>query len=197
MALAQVFHQKRSCTLKTESRTTVKVESIWNELRNSDNNGLLVVEEDFGWLKANDKTTENFTSVRILYFAFAYSFIQWNDMIDQFQKKLVERCGHRMRDHVIMTVSKLEMIQKKDLLISSMKNTKEEIETIWKEICDRCVSLDETSHSGASNKVAEETFTFDLKLQAITTPEYDVCVAFANNGSSIAKYVRLISTSFE
>ncbi len=91
-----------------------------------------------------------------------------------------------MKDRVIMTVNKLEKLQKKELLSSSIRNTKEEVETIWKEICDRCVPLDETRHSGESNKL--EKFTFDTKLQNVTTPEYDICVAFAvNNGNNIAK----------
>ncbi len=95
---------------------------------------------------------------------------------------------------MIVTVSKLEMLQKKELLSSSMKNTKEEIDAIWKEICDRCVSLDETKHSGESNKSEDKNFTFDPQLQNITTPEHDVCVVFAaNNGSHIAKYVSILS----
>ncbi len=93
-----------------------------------------------------------------------------------------------MKDRVIVTVSKLETLQKKELFSSSMKNTKEEIETIWKEISDRCVPLEESRRSaGEVNISEEETFTFDPKLQNITAPEYDVCVTFANNGSHIAK----------
>ncbi len=77
------------------------------------------------------------------------------------------------------------MLQTKGLL---SQHSKEEIATIWREICDRCPPVEESVIYG-ERKIEEEKFRFDETLQNNTHLSYDVCIAFAPNGSSVAQYV--------
>lgn len=97
------------------------------------------------------------------------------------QKILKEYCGKR----IAVSDYDLKILQQKKLLLGE---SQEEVDTIWKEICDRCPLVDNFGLSESQKSSEHEKFVFDEKLQHNTTPTTDICVAYAMNGYHIATY---------
>lgn len=93
---------------------------------------------------------------------------------------LREKCEKR----VAIAESDVELLQRKELLLGE---SKEEVSNIWKELCDRCPLVDTPHSSGTNRNTSSEQFVFNEKLKNNPNPTTAICVAYAPNGSSIAK----------
>ncbi len=122
----------------------------------------MVCEDDFTWIT---KKSEN-------------DGLSWEETVTLMKQMLKERCSKRMMDRILITEGKLKMIQSKRLLL---RETQDEVTTIWNEICERFPPL-EDDISPTAEKKTEEEFQFDESMMHATNHEHDVCIVFASNG---------------
>ncbi len=118
-------------------------------------------------------------NIRNNLFPFIFNFEKWKEAITTVKKMLQERCGNR----IVVSKQGIHELQHQQLLLG---DGNEEISNIWKELCDRCPSVDNPS-SASTTKTSMEQFVFNETLKDNTTPTYNLCVAYAPNGSSIAQ----------
>ncbi len=109
---------------------------------------------------------------------FIYVRKKWKEAVGVIKKMLRTRCGNR----IVVSEQDIEELQQEHLLLGEGH---EEIANIWKELCDRCPSVDATSAS-TTNTSTEQQFVFSEHLKDNTNPTNDICVAFSPNGDDIA-----------
>ncbi len=85
---------------------------------------------------------------------------------------------------MIITVPKLEALQEQGFL--KRRSKQKEIEAVWKEINNRCPSVDETTTAQHDKQNEEMLLRFPPNNSSLGTD--DICVVFAPNGEKIARY---------